>query len=460
MGEEKKSAREAERDVVDEFLSDAENIDGARRSENARLKNVEFARRRRLATTAIAALGVFAAACAVFAFARDRWAAWDASGRGAVVFGSLAALYAVAGTARRLGEAVLSNLAFLGGSALFGAGVVLLGEVDGFADGVEARSFGFWALGVFALATSLSAKTLHYLAATALTIWIFRANSASLSAALAFCAIGEYWAWRHKSSSVAAIYFGIGVVAVAARPGAWLSWERAIPAGAAFGLFLYWFGATFRSAIVRGIGLVVGTAALAVGSFPEFWTTVGGDAEASGAELASILGTARWEATICAILFVAVACGALIEGARRSALQFVFAVSAFLIWLVWQAFSASQTFGATGTAAALAGLALGIFALLFLEGRLRLRRDRSRKSGANGRVVAAPTTDAATDDEEFDDFFDAEARAAADAPRLLAISAAFAEWLEALENRLRVPGVCAALGGQFAILFGVFWTRG
>lgn len=446
-------------DLVDEFLAESEALDGARRP-NRRDKKLsddgsDFARRRRLATTAIAGLGVLAAACAVFAFARERWAEFNASERATIVFGSLAALYACAGIARRFGEISLSDVVFLGGAIFFGAGIVLLREKSGDA---EARLFEFWALGVFALAATLPTRLLHYLAAFALSFWFFGTDSTRLPAAFALCAIGEYWAWRRKSSSVAAIYFLLALVAAATRADRG-AWEYAPVVAAASGLFCSWFGATFRSAVARGVGLVVGTAGLAVGSFSEYWTAFRVDAQDAAV-------SPRLMAAVCAVVFVAVACRQLVEGARRSAARFFFAVSAFLIWLVWQAASASRSFGATGTAVALAFVAFGIFGGLFLERRCRLRREahageNGEKATENvGKRVETPTTDAIAADAEFDDFFDAEARAAANAPRLLAISAAFDESIERLENWARVPAVWAAIGVQFAILFGVFWSRG
>ncbi|MBQ2848929.1 MAG: DUF2157 domain-containing protein [Thermoguttaceae bacterium] len=413
-----------------------------------------FEERRRWATTTLAAFGIAAVAGTLFAIVGARWSVLSPSVRAAFLVGTLATAHVGGAFAERRGESLLAHFLYCLGAAIFIGGVFAL------CVGVDApRRLAFWAnalpstaLLVFATAAASRSRTLHFFAAaTFVAAFALDGDSRRIFAfrfadcALVCCAFGEYWAWRRSSLSVATVYSGVCVWTLVALFSASPSFDaRALTLLGVFGFWFRWFGATFRSAFGATLGVIIAHCSLGLAAFPYFWrvsfATFGGSPFGLADELA---------ATVAAASFVVFATRLIFDGARQNVVQFALAFVVFAFWLLAQCVVAALGFEENRFSATPPTVAALAFAALLLK----IRTSRSDDSLSSPPTPsAAVALDALNDDREFDDLFDAEARAGTQTPLLSSIFESLDSFWERAARRGRFPVYVVSILAQAVAL--------
>ena len=433
-------------DDGDRFVRDCFGVSAPSPSRAPRPAAVDsrFEERRRWATTALAVFGVAAIAGALFAVAGAYWATWPSSVRAAFLVVVIAVAHCGGTFADRRGEPILAYFLYCLGAATFLGGVLAL-----FADVDAPRRRELWAnafppaaLLVFATAQTSRSRSLHFFASAAFVaalalddgsrrIFAFR----FADWALVCCALGEYWARRRQSLSVATVYFGVCVWTFAAICSAPLAFDvRALTLIGVFGLFLRWFSATFRSAFGATLGVFIALCSLGLAAFPYFW----------GASSDGSPSAATFEAVVAAAFFGFFSTRLIFDGARQNVVQFTLAIAVFACWLVAQSVVAALVFAenrwslAPPTTAALA-----FAALLF-----KIRTERPDAAPRSPLPRPAVPLDALDDDRDFDDLFDAEARAGTRTPRLAPVFESLDAFGERVARNCRFPAYVSSVLAQ------------
>lgn len=441
----------------------------AQTTQTTRLKSSasRFEDRRRWATTTLAAFGIAAVVGALYAVVGAYWNAWGADVRAAFLVGGIAAAHVAGVVAERRDERLLAHFLYWLGASTFIVGVFVV-----FSDADATRRAASWAdslpaaaLLVFATAQTSRSRVLHLLATAAFVAAFALDDGSRLIFSFRFSdwalvcgALGEYWAWRRESRCVATVYFGVslwacGELLVAPLPRG----AHALFLVCALGFFLRWFGASFRSAIGATFGTAVAFAALGLSAFPYFWRLT---FEPTAATFGAILG---------AVLFVFFSALLIFDGARQNVVQFAVAIAFFGVWLIAQCVVAALNFATTPTSIAPPSAAAVVFVALLLQSRAARPSFESERSTAEARERKEPeenqddvdeeaeaaarqsgaiASDALDDDQDFDDLFDAEARAGSETPRFSPLSDSLDRFWEAVAQKLRFPAYVLSIVAQ------------
>ncbi|MBR5242625.1 MAG: hypothetical protein IKW13_00175 [Thermoguttaceae bacterium] len=434
-------------DDIVEFLADA-----ARPSERPPLQEPlpatlpsRFEERRRWATTALAVFGVAELVAALLAGAGACWATWPPLVRAAFLVVGVAVAHCGGTLAERRDAPLLAHFLYCLGSAIFLGGVGAL-----FVDVDAARRRELWAnalppaaLLVFATAQASRSRSLHFFATAALVAGLAFDDGSRVffgfrfaNAALVCCALGEYWAWRRRSLSVATVYLGVCAWTFVALCSSVLAFDvRALASLGVFGLFLRWFGATFRSAFGATFGVFIAFSSLGLAAFPYFWGVSNG-VSPSGATFGAAVAAAFFGVFSTRLIF---------DGARQNVVQFAIAIAVFACWLVAHTGVATFSFAENRWSLAPPTTAALAFGTLLLNLRTQPSADAPRSTP----VVP---WDAPTDDREFDDLFDAESRAGSQTPRLFPVLESLDAIWERVEVGGRFPAYVASVLGQTVAL--------
>ena len=439
----------ADDDFILERLADDARTSERLPPDSSRLATLDVSRfeeRRRWATTALAAFGIAAVAGASFALAGSCWATWSLFVKTAFLVGALAVAHCGGAFAERRDEPLLAHFLYCLGAAIFFGGVLTL-----FADADASRRRELLgnalppaALLVFATAQTSRSRSLHFFATAALVaglalddgsrrVFVFRFADLTLVC----CALGEYWAWRRRALSVATVYLGVCVWALVSLCSGPLAFDvRALLLIGVFGLFLRWFGATFCSAFGATFGVFIALSSLGLAAFPYFWSVSSGVSPF----------VATLEAAVAAALFGFFSTRLMFDGARQNVVQFALAIAVFACWLVAQCVVAAFGFLENRWSLAPPTTAALAFATL-------LFKIRTARPDASTRSPSAGSWDASGDDQEFDDLFDAEARAGIRTPRLSPLFESLDAFWERVEEIGRFPAyVASVLAQAFALV--------
>ena len=426
-------------------------------SELTNKRRDEIEMRRLWATASLIALGFYAGLGALLVFLRSRWGDLTSSARTTCVFGILAANYAVAllGTIRK--NKPVGKLFFFVGAFLYALALTILfynssacfqaPETLNFLD-ASTSIIGYWALGTFVLAFAYESRALHVVAMLATLLWlVVEPRQIGAPVALVYCALGEHWAWRRNSSGVSYAYLATSLCVLAlafVTPGLRVGAALIAPLAVLGFVVLYWFGVNFRSAPLRGLGILGVACALGVGSFNEYWIStlklVDDMSESAGSLTIRLLSSAF------GLVFVLYCASVMITGARLSVARFVFGAVALVAWVV----VLSSRAGAVSLG--LTFVAIAVFVFLAVEFSLRAS-NKARNKKSKPLKSRTTETDALNDDSEFDDVFDAEARSVRDAPHVLAI----AEFLEERRRKFFSLLGNAPVWGAVALQFLLLW---
>ena len=416
-------------------------------------------RRGQWATAALAAFGYFAVIAAIFIGLREVWSVWTVVAKTAVLACVLLVTYLVAFGAERAGNVSVAKLFACFATIFFGFALAALSSLAPRDPGAEGAALQlltdacpdvapFWALGAFALALACHARILHFVAVALILFWLV-VDSTQFAAliAIVYCALGEYWAWRRKSACVATLYFSLCAFVVCVEPSLWTKKETWALVAVACSALIYWTGANFNNAPMRGIALIIATCALLVVSFPQYWE------KTLDPEILEKYGKnqACWSlAGLGACAFVAYSVNLTLSGAQRCTPNFILGIAAIFVWTVAYTFVASREWRPSVAVGILLGVAAVFFGLVWVERNLRVRKSKNECSAlATRRNVA---DDALTDDPEFDDVIEWEARRALNAEPILEIARVYGRFIERVENALRRPCLVAAVSLQFVLL--------
>lgn len=307
------------------------------------------------------------------------------------------------------------------------------------------ETLGPWTFAVLFFVCVLRTRGVCYLAAAIALVWETTSESNFASIAVLFlCAAGVFRAWRLSSRSVATLFGALCCWTFLSRPDAWSALTgTSAPMGVVLAFFLFWYGAAYKNAAMRGVGLSLGGAALAWASTPSYWIGALGD------------GASVWISRLllsCSTLFFIAFCGhMLLSGAHRSAWRFGLGATLATGWTCYMATRAWGTYGPLSSCLLLgvAGLTFGlIFKLEWF-----LAREGSRFS-EKARRLKAPTTDAMSDSPESRDFADMELAESQDVPPSATETAcrlALADLWGRTRRKAQALGACAEL---VAILLG------
>ncbi|MBQ2791283.1 MAG: DUF2157 domain-containing protein [Thermoguttaceae bacterium] len=415
-----------------------------------------FEERRRWATTTLAALGIATGAGALFAIAAACWATWPLSVKTAFVVVAVLSAYCGGTSAERRDEPLLAHFLYCLGAATFIGGVLALCVGGAFPRRSElwASALPPAALLVFATAQTSRSRSLHFFSAAAFVaafvaldggerrICAFRFESWTLGC----CALGEYWAWRRSSLSVATVYSGVCVWAFVALLFAPLSLDvRAFVLLGVLGLFQRWFGATFRSAFGATLGVFVALCSLGLAAFPYFWVATFAALDASPFGFVPE-AVATLEASFASALFVVFSTRLIFDGARRNVVQFALAIVVFGGWLVAQCVVSTLCFETNRFSPAPPTVAALVFAALLVK----IRTERADATPPDDVAL-----DALSDDREFDDLFDLEARAGSRTPRLAPSFESLDVFFENAARRRRFPAYVVSVLAQAVALVEV-----
>ncbi len=430
------------------------------------------------ATTAISAIAYLASLAAILIAVSDSWRAFSHGARFGVLAAILGSTYGLAFFFRKYKRALPASVFFIFGALFLGIALVFVRGVDAandsdspelielFSDGAglvfaldepqvgannaTSRDFaGYWAVGVFLLALTLSSPTLHVL-----TILICLGWSASCSmgyvspSVLVFSVLGELWAWRRDDKVIAMLYIALGICVVCFDGSVWN--DKMAPALATiFAALVYWIGATFKNAIVRGVGLALGGLGLGIMTFPQYWqesTPYFMTRLTAETEVASV--DSRVSTTLslifCAI-FILFAVKMIITGASRSSVRLWFGIGLSVFWLFIFAGVALHLHGAQRGAYTMLFGALSFFAVYEAEKYLERQIGENFAREGDERL---PTTDGALDDPEFDDLFDREYRETVKNKKI-PVEAAWNRFYDVALEKMNP----LALGGTIALQF-------
>ena len=182
-------------------------------------------------------------------------------------------------------------------------------------------------------------------------------------------------------------------------------------------------------------------------AFPRFWI--------ASSDAASFATT--FEATFAAALFGLFASRLIFDGARQNVVQFALAIAVFACWLIAQCAGAAFHFAENPWSLAPSAVAALAFAALLFK--IRTERPDAALPSPTPRAAVAP--DALNDDREFDDLFDAEARAGTETPRLSPVFESLDAFGERVGRRCRFAAYVASVLAQALALvdFASFdWT--
>jgi hypothetical protein len=205
-----------------------------------------------------------------------------------------------------------------------------------------------------------------------------------------------------------------------------------------FGLFLRWFGATFRSAFGSTFGAFIALVALGLTAFPYFWSASNGVSPF----VSTLVGA------FAAALFGFFSTRLIFDGARLNVVQFGLAIAVFACWLVAQCVVAALDFAENRWSIVPASTAALTFAALFAQ----IRTERSDVAPRTPRSSADVALDALDDDQELDDLFDAEARAGVETPRLSPVFETFDSVWARVERDGRFPAYVVSVLAQAVAL--------
>ncbi|MBR4750664.1 MAG: hypothetical protein IK077_02780 [Thermoguttaceae bacterium] len=451
------------KDWLDEdFDSAPETLDRTiqRVDADSTLAHYETVRRDLWATAAFAALAYLAIVAMGFVGLRGHWSVFPLFFKAGVLILGLAATYVVAYLGSRFGNPPLSKLFSIFGTLFFGTSLALLSReapntID--VEGLErlgdafAAIAPFWAVGAFALAAAFQARTLHYCAAVLILFWL-AVDHTGLDAvfALIFCAIGEYWAWKHRRASVASVYFILTLWLAITETFVWTRSETWVLVAAAFSALFYWFGANFNNAPVRGFAMFIAACSLGAASFPTYWAYA--IPEELQAQFGSFAST-RLPAILASALFIAFCVNVTLGGVQRSTARFIFGVAITAIWTACQAIYASQEFGAFG-AVVILGIVGAIFgAMVALERSCRAKLGwEPGKPFAPEHIRQKDDRTIPKDDPEFDDPIESEARRLQDAGPVLALQIFYERAFDSVARAARQPLIGFAVALQFVLL--------
>ncbi|MBP5622054.1 MAG: hypothetical protein J6X44_08575 [Thermoguttaceae bacterium] len=424
------------------------------------LAHYETVRRDLWATAAFAALAYLAIVAMGFVGLRGRWVAFPLFFKTCVLVAGLASTYVVAYLGSRFGNPPLAKLFSVFGTLFFGTSLALLSReapdaID--VDGLErlgdafAAIAPFWAVGAFALAAAFQARTLHYCAAAIILFWL-AVDHTGLDAVfcLIFCAIGEYWAWKYGRASVAAVYFILTLWLAITEISVWTRSETWVLVVVATSVLLYWFGANFNNAPVRGFAMFMAACSLGAASFPTYWGyTIPEELKAQFGAFAST----RLPAILTSALFIVFCVNVTLGGVQRSTARFVFGVLVTAIWTACQAIYASHEFGAFG-AVVILGIVGAIFgAMVVLERSCRAKLGwEPGKPFAPENIRQKDDRTIPKDDPEFDDPIESEARRLQDAGPVLALQIYYERAIDSVARATRQPLIGSAVALQFILL--------
>lgn len=432
----------------DAFFRDCLGIaddDTTRQTPPPETRDPRFEERRRWATTTLSAFGIAASAGALFAIAGSCWAVWLPVVKAAFLIVVVAAAHVGGTIVERRGETLLAHFLYCLGAATFIGGTFAI--FAGCAPAQRRALFGGAlppaALLIFATALTARSRSLHFLTTATMVAAFALYDPARLIFAFRFadwalvcCVFGAYWAWRRDSLSVATIYFAVFLWTLFQ-----IFFNGPLPTGAhalvlicGAGLFLRWFGASYRSVIGSTIGVFVALVALGLTAFPYFWkiTFTTNVAPPFAADVAL---TATLQAALCAALFIIFSTRLIFDGARQNVVQFAIAIAVLTLWLLAQCVVAGVRLSTDRLALVPPTIAAFVFVLALVKSRLA--RDATPTTDAATRP--AVVSDALDDDQDLDDLFDAEARAGSQTPRLSPINETLDAFMEDVERRGRLP---------------------
>lgn len=376
--------------------------------------------------------------------------------RGALSIAALTLTYAAAYAGTRIGNRELSTLFAIFGTVFYGltlaalskdvpnvaAGELELGEIF---NGASAAILPYWAIGSFALASVIRSRVIHFVATLIALLW--GVNDSTGLAALfivIFCAVGEYWAWRHKSVSVSFLYISLCVYALFFETALWTRHESYAFVAAAVSVMLYWYGASLNNVIMRAAALTLASCALGYASFPQYWERT------MSPEHQALLGRTcaiYLPSILCTAAFIAYCVNVTLGGAQHCTSRFVLGVGSVVCWTFAQTFYANKTFGALGAVCVMFVVALGFIAMLYMNSRLAAETKTKRKGSKLD--FDLPET------EHLDDVFDAEARQTQNSAPVFALAEEYREFTTRFLKRAKKPIVAGAIALQYALLIAM-----
>ena len=310
-------------------------------------------------------------------------------------------------------------------------------------------ALGAWTFASLFFACVLRTRGVCYLTGVLALFWETTSDSRFATMAVMFvCAAGVFRAWRLSSRSVATLFGALCFWTILSYRGAWITLTASAPTLGIVAFFLYWYGAAYKNAALRGIGLFAGGLALGWASIPAYW-------DAAFGEVAPLW--ASWGARCASTLLFVGFCGhMLLSGAQRSAWRFWFGVFLATSWTIYMATLAWGTRGPL-TSCLLLGVAGLTFGFIFkAEGFLSRRGTRFSEKA---RHLKEPTTDALSDAPGFHDFVEAELETTRGTPP----SATETAWRLALADfwgRTRRKALAVGAGAELvAILVGSLLYR-
>lgn len=400
------------------------------------------------ATTAISSVAYLASLAAVLIALSDSWRDASEAARFSGLAIILAATYGMAILFHCYSRKLPSRVFFVFGAIFFGLALVFVRAVEApndatvpeavelLSDGISSvfaidepsegaatlansRDFaGFWAIGVFLLALSLSSVVLHFLAIlTCLCWWSATSLDYVPPIILIFCVLGEMWAWRSKDRMIAMLYIALGLCMLCSNPSLWE--EAMAPALATlFALIVFWIGATFKNAIIRGFGLALGGLGLGWMTFPQYWQTALPQLT-SRFGFSEVVSVDSRVSTALAFLFCAIfilfALNMIVSGAARSSVRLWYGIGIAVIWLFVIAGMALRLHGPRVGAFTMFIGAFVFFVAYEVERYLeRVFAENFEPNEEELKGFSTATTDGALDDPEFDDPLDREARETAE----------------------------------------------
>lgn len=296
-----------------------------------------------------------------------------------------------------------------------------------------------WTLASLFFACVLRTRGVCYLTGFLALVWETTSESRLATIATLFiCAAGAFRAWRLSSRSVATLFGALCCWTILSYSGAWITLAASAPTLGIVAFFLYWYGAAYKNAALRGAGLFASGIALGWASTPTYWDAAfGADGTVWGSRFLQCVST---------LLFVGFCGHMLLSGAQRSAQRFC--LGAFLAagWTIYMATCAWGTRGPLSSCLFLgvAGLAFG----LIFKAEGILSRGGTRFS-EKARHLKSPTTDALSDDPEFHDFVEAELEETRGTPPSATETAcrlALADFWERTRRKALALGAGAELG--------------
>ncbi|MGN0910803.1 MAG: hypothetical protein ACI4NV_05200 [Thermoguttaceae bacterium] len=310
-------------------------------------------------------------------------------------------------------------------------------------------ALGAWTFAALFFACVLRTRGVCYITGALALFWETTSDSRFATIAAMFvCAAGVFRAWRLSSRSVATLFGALCFWTILSGRETWSALTASAPTLGIVAFFLYWYGAAYKNAALRGVGLFAGGIALGWASIPAYWDAAFW--EDAPEWLPRVLQCAS------TLLFVGFCGHMLLSGAQRSAWRFCLGAFLATSWTIYMATLAWGTLGPLSSCLLL-GVAGLTFGLIFkVEGFLSRRGTRFSEKARN---LKAPTTDALSDALEFHDFVEAELEATRGTPPSATETAcrlALADFWERTRRKALALGAGAEL---VAILVGSLLYR-